>query len=282
MTPEDRIYITDLLREIVSEGIPSRVTFPESRLFPDVPYSSMAPPRLIVPLEERKPIRALEDGVDELRSYGRGDLLYMAPYGWTVPYWNVRHTFFSIVFYPTYVRYLKGECDASGVPPKPRFYHTARALAPPAHHLIQSLNQLPRFSRFASDAEALARLALRFALRHLETDDPEVEPARKANQTYQLACDYLNRNAHLPITRARAARELGITESHLSRLLHEHGQTSFSRYLLKLRMERAISLLSDRTLTVKEVAYHCGYRDDSYFIRAFSAYHGVSPGKWRL
>ncbi len=34
--------------------------------------------------------------------------------------------------------------------------------------------------------------------------------------------------------------------------------------------------------TIKEVGYYCGFRNDSYFIRTFKGYHGVSPGEWRI
>ncbi len=74
-----------------------------------------------------------------------------------------------------------------------------------------------------------------------------------------------------------AARELGLTPSHLCRLFREHGEASPYQYLLRLRMNRALDLLLSSGGQVKQTSYACGFRDPSHFARLFKRVHGLSP-----
>lgn len=53
------------------------------------------------------------------------------------------------------------------------------------------------------------------------------------------------------------------------------------RYLLECRMLRALSLLKDRSLGIKEVALRVGYGSEAAFGNAFKRWAGVSPGAFR-
>jgi AraC-like DNA-binding protein len=47
------------------------------------------------------------------------------------------------------------------------------------------------------------------------------------------------------------------------------------------RLARALQLLTDRRLTLKQVADACGYRDSLYFSRVFLRHFGTRPGAFR-
>ncbi len=51
------------------------------------------------------------------------------------------------------------------------------------------------------------------------------------------------------------------------------------RYMLRLRMEIAIRLLTTTEKTVKEVAFETGYENEFYFYHQFKKQYGYSPGK---
>jgi AraC-like DNA-binding protein len=55
----------------------------------------------------------------------------------------------------------------------------------------------------------------------------------------------------------------------------------FHEHLLQLRVSRAQALLSDRHLTVSEVAYSVGFNDLSHFDRTFRRIVGRSPTEYR-
>lgn len=58
------------------------------------------------------------------------------------------------------------------------------------------------------------------------------------------------------------------------------GQTP-NDYIKARRMERAIELLKDDTLTVAEVSYKIGIEDPFYFSKSFKSYFGISPSQYR-
>lgn len=54
-----------------------------------------------------------------------------------------------------------------------------------------------------------------------------------------------------------------------------------TRWQRALRVERAKELLFSSRLSLAQIAYECGFADQSHFTRAFAAATGASPGAWR-
>ena len=72
-----------------------------------------------------------------------------------------------------------------------------------------------------------------------------------------------------------------ISVSSLQRSFNAHFGMSPKKYLLKLRMNHALELLTENVLSVKEIAFACGFNDEKYFSRAFKDRYGYSPSKMR-
>ncbi len=53
------------------------------------------------------------------------------------------------------------------------------------------------------------------------------------------------------------------------------------QWLIRRRIELALSLMRDRSLPLIEVALAAGFADQSHFTRTFTRKMGVSPGAWR-
>ncbi len=77
------------------------------------------------------------------------------------------------------------------------------------------------------------------------------------------------------------ALALGVSPSHLSRLLCRHAGSGFADCLARLRVERAKAYLSSPGLSVKEASAMVGYRDPAYFARVFRRFAGESPAEFR-
>ena len=56
---------------------------------------------------------------------------------------------------------------------------------------------------------------------------------------------------------------------------------TLGQYILKLRLEKAASLLSTTNKTVTEVVFSVGIESPSYFTKAFKAQFGVSPSDFK-
>jgi two-component system response regulator YesN len=114
---------------------------------------------------------------------------------------------------------------------------------------------------------------------------------RKANiQTFQdrskdilaEAISYINMNyADASLNLNDLCEKLGVSVSYLSTLFKKVLETSFSKYLVKLRMEKAQEQLCFTTLKIYEIANKVGYNDIYYFSYSFKKHTGQSPKEYR-
>jgi len=89
------------------------------------------------------------------------------------------------------------------------------------------------------------------------------------------------RNGDPDLSLARVAHEIATSRRQLQRALAEVGDTSFSRELQRIRMERAARLLLAGPISVQTVAGAVGYRQAAQFAKVFRRHHGVSPSSFR-
>jgi AraC-like DNA-binding protein len=80
---------------------------------------------------------------------------------------------------------------------------------------------------------------------------------------------------------AQVARHVGISESHLRHVFRASHGIGLKEFLDELRLRHARRLLTRTTLSVKEVATHCGYATARHFCARFRQVEGVAPGAYR-
>jgi AraC-like DNA-binding protein len=150
--------------------------------------------------------------------------------------------------------------------------------------------------------EELLGLPVRFGTRHsaLHVPRPLLElPLRTADENLAVTMRALlpiptaNRPSLLIALRAylrprlasrqstsAAARAVGVSRRTLQRQLAEHGLT-FRSVLDALKEEQAEHLLSDRSLSMFEVAQRLGFAEQASFTRAFRRWKRMTPLRWR-
>lgn len=78
------------------------------------------------------------------------------------------------------------------------------------------------------------------------------------------------------------AESLNMTSRQLNRKINAITGDYISKYILQVRMLRAKQLLdSNKDYTIAEVAYKCGYEENSNFTRAFKMLYGITPTQYR-
>jgi len=103
-----------------------------------------------------------------------------------------------------------------------------------------------------------------------------------ANLLLEEALLYLNTNYTNPnISMEFVCDDLGISISYLSNLFKKIEDTTFNKYLVKTRMEKAMELLKFSDDKIYEVANQVGYNDIYYFSYSFKKYTGLSPKEYR-
>ncbi len=70
---------------------------------------------------------------------------------------------------------------------------------------------------------------------------------------------------------------LALSRSQLYRKIKAISDDTLSSLVMRTRLHRARGLLSEGTISVKEVALDCGFADSSYFARSFHAEYGENP-----
>jgi len=77
-----------------------------------------------------------------------------------------------------------------------------------------------------------------------------------------------------------SAHALGVSTSHLSRMLKKELGISFGEALARIRIARSKMLLANG-LSVKESCFLAGFRDQSYFSKVFIKFEGVLPSQFK-
>jgi len=77
------------------------------------------------------------------------------------------------------------------------------------------------------------------------------------------------------------ARVAQCSPDHLAKIFKKSFGVSLHRYVTRRRVERAKSLLRDRSYSIAEVALTCGFATQSHFTYVFKGMTGVTPGAYR-
>jgi AraC family transcriptional regulator len=83
------------------------------------------------------------------------------------------------------------------------------------------------------------------------------------------------------ITINEMASACSLSVSHFARSFRKSFGTSVHQYLIRLRIERARTLLSSTQIELAEIAHRSGFCDQAAFTRAFSQVERVTPSRWR-
>lgn len=95
------------------------------------------------------------------------------------------------------------------------------------------------------------------------------------------AVNYLSLNYSQRIKINDLAKYIGINRSYLTNSFKKVMKVSPQEFLVNLRMEKAVSLLSQTDLSVGAIASHVGYEDPLAFSKIFKQKYGLSPKTYR-
>lgn len=77
------------------------------------------------------------------------------------------------------------------------------------------------------------------------------------------------------------AEALNVNASYLSSLFRKEMGVTLTDYVNRKRVEHAMYLLSNTTLSISSVGQYCGIQDDNYFTKMFKKYTGKTPKQFR-
>src|SRR5919107_6220875 len=98
---------------------------------------------------------------------------------------------------------------------------------------------------------------------------------------YEEAAEIIEREFAQPLELDDVARRLATSRRQLQRAFAEISGTSFRTFVARVRMLRALDLLREGRLPVREVANNVGYRQPAQFAKTFRRHHGAPPSSFR-
>ncbi len=127
--------------------------------------------------------------------------------------------------------------------------------------------------------KALLELSL-IALEDVPFEVTETKADRAIRKVEASLTWYLEHIADQP-SLEQVAGAVHVSVSHLRRLFWQARKESPQKAFARLRVQRAIELLSHSDLKLDMVAARCGFSSSSDFCRVFKHHQGISPDAWR-
>jgi two-component system response regulator YesN len=114
-----------------------------------------------------------------------------------------------------------------------------------------------------------------------DSDNQDKIPTGRMKKMIEKARLFIDGNYQKPITLPDAAQSIMLNPSYFSKIFKKEVGESFTRYLARYRIEKAIELTKDPALKVYEIADKVGYDNVPYFIKTFRQFTGFSPNQYR-
>jgi two-component system, response regulator YesN len=104
---------------------------------------------------------------------------------------------------------------------------------------------------------------------------------RKSNNIITDIEKYLQENFDRDVKLQEISDNFYISREYISRKFKQEYNENISDYIVRIRMEKAKSLLKNSQLKIYEIASMIGYQDDKYFRKVFKKVEGITPNEYR-
>lgn len=237
-------------------------------------------PRLSVPLTGCHTMEIARSGRVETIQPVRGHAVFIPDHAWNKPDWSSHVEALTILFGAKQIGISLVRHEGDSQSPSSALKASVQSgYDVPTHSILAALMVLAADHTKTPLARLLTEALLHACLRLLKT--PQPRRPRKAIRTYESLCLFVQENFQSQMTRESVAQHFGLAPNHISRLFRKEGFMRFNDYLNLVRVNRAKFMLQTYNLTLKEIAFDCGYNDTAYFCRVFKKTCKVTPTQYR-
>ncbi|MDR0290022.1 MAG: helix-turn-helix domain-containing protein [Treponema sp.] len=92
---------------------------------------------------------------------------------------------------------------------------------------------------------------------------------------------FIRENFTRKISLREISKVAGLSAPYFSTIFKEEMGENLSKYINRLRVEKASKMLLETNIPLSEISSDCCFEDQSWFSKIFKAFTGISPGKYR-
>ncbi|WP_139997354.1 helix-turn-helix domain-containing protein [Paenibacillus paridis] len=118
-------------------------------------------------------------------------------------------------------------------------------------------------------------------LLQIELSGQQTTPLFSEDPLLQQAVHRLQQQAEFGLSLKTIAAELGLSQVQLTRLFKQEFRMAPSTYAATLRMDKVKQLLVHSSLTLSQIAEHCGFTDEHHLSKSFKKMFGINPSAYR-
>lgn len=107
------------------------------------------------------------------------------------------------------------------------------------------------------------------------------DDGRSKQTVGQLAMRYIHENFTDKISISDLCNAIGYSKSTVLSAFKKEYSTTVNSYITTLRLERSKKMLTSENASISQIALACGFSDQSYFSKVFSASYGITPTDYR-
>ena len=147
--------------------------------------------------------------------------------------------------------------------------------------------ELCRYRQALKRLVELRQQPQRGATKTLSEHFPDLPPSirltteHQKHQSLSNALQYIDQHFRESLDQKALARLCGMTPSRFSRLFKDVHGVCYLEYILEKRLEFAKERLDNTQMPITTIGYEAGFRDPSYFARAFKQLVGCTPSEYR-
>ncbi len=146
---------------------------------------------------------------------------------------------------------------------------------------IRKISKLSGFDSVLELFSILHDLSLSRGIHLLSNESFADEKPSFINRRIELVYDYVRSNYHKQITLGQISKMVGMTEVSFSRFFKKTTCKTFVDSINDIRLGNASRMLMDSSYSISEIAFKCGFKNQSYFNRLFKEKKGETPREFR-
>ncbi len=156
------------------------------------------------------------------------------------------------------------------------FNHRDPLLSQLGHTLVQHVQSPSPNGLYAESL--LYAMTVHLLYEYRKTPRPHPTTGKLTPQQKRIVEDYIYEHLEQNFSIADLATAVHLSASHFQKIFRATFQCSPHHYVLERQIERAKILLLTTPQSLNEVAFACGFANQSHFTRHFKAIVGVTPG----